>query len=160
MKPNIIQAVKAIRTILLANENKPTTLQEVFNLNTGDIPMAEIHYAARVMCQNKDLSRVKQGTYVLTDSTKPVEAYISHTRKRKARKPRKVNPAVSLEKQLDKWDAEEKKTDWRDLCQKLQHALAASYVAEEQLEDQIKALKSEITRRDTIIAYLESRNTL
>ena len=153
MKPNIIQAVKAIRTSLLANENKPTALQHVFNFNTGDIQMADIHYAARVMCINKDLSRVKQGTYVLTDAAKPVEAYISHTRKKRARKPRTVNPAVSLEKQIQKWDAEEKKTDWQDLCQKLQNALAKAYV-------DCDLLEATVAEQKVVIRYLENRSVV
>lgn len=164
MKPNIIQAVKAIRSALLAQENKPITLQEIFNINTGDIPAAHIHYAARVMCINKDLSRVKQGTYVLTNTQKPVEDYI-HAGKKKVRKPRKprkveLKPEITFSQQLSKWEEEDNRVDWQDLCQKLQHALAASYVSEEQLEMQIKTLKDEIARRDTIIAYLESRITL
>ena len=153
MKPNIIRAVKAIQASLVANENKPTALQHVFNINTGDIPMPEIHYAARVMCENKDLSRVKQGTYVLTDVTKPVDAYITVSRKRKVRKVRKVNPAVSLEKQLEKWDAEEQKVDWKDLCQKLQNALAKAYV-------DCDLLEATVAEQKVVIRYLEGRTVV
>jgi len=85
---------------------------------------------------------------------------MSRTKGAKDKKPRTRNPAVSLEKQLVEWDKKEQKVDWQDLCQKLQHALAASYVAEENLESQIKNLGDEIARRDIIIRYLESRIVL
>jgi hypothetical protein len=43
------------------------------------------------------------------------------------------------------------------LCEKLQEALAKSYVEAEQLERQITYLRSEVGARDVIINYLESR---
>jgi hypothetical protein len=155
MKNNIIDTIKMIRACLLANENKPITTQEIFERCSGNIPMDDIYYALQIMVQRKTASRVKRGVYVLTDTNKPIDAYIS----KKKRKPRQAK-AVPFEKQLEQLDQEEQYVDWKDLCQKLQHALAASYVAEENLESQIKILGDEIARRDTIIRYLESRIVL
>lgn len=67
-----------------------------------------------------------------------------------------------LEKQLANWDKIEEaeiqqSVDWQDLCQKLQQALAKSYVEAEDFEKRIKALTGEIAARDIIINYLEKR---
>ena len=159
MIDKVNQLVAKLHSFMKQSPSMHYNAKVLFEALKGEHTMADIHYALARMKDCKYVHRIKHGVYQLTTIEKPIEKMFTKKR-RKARKPRTVNPAVSLEKQLDKWDAEEKKTDWRDLCQKLQHALAASYVAEEQLDDQIKALKSEIARRDTIIAYLESRTTL
>ena len=61
---------------------------------------------------------------------------------------------------LAKWDrmeAESKQVDLKDLIERLQNALAKSYVECEQLEKDIAIYQGEIHRRDTIIQYLESK---
>lgn len=63
---------------------------------------------------------------------------------------RKVNPAVSLEAQIKKWDDEQAKVDFQDLCQKLQNALAKSYV-------DCDLLEATVSEQRTIIKYLESK---
>jgi Tfp pilus assembly PilM family ATPase len=72
------------------------------------------------------------------------------TKGAKDKQPRKVNPAVSLEKQLEKWDQEQAKVDFQDLCQKLQNALAKSYV-------DCDLLEATVSEQRTIIKYLESK---
>jgi hypothetical protein len=71
-----------------------------------------------------------------------------------------VTPVSDFEKTLDGWDrmdAEASKVDVTDLCQKLQAALAKSYVDAEELERTIAYLHSEISARDVVIRYLESK---
>jgi hypothetical protein len=63
-------------------------------------------------------------------------------------------------KTLEAWDrmeSESNKVDLKDLTEKLQNALAKSYVEYEQLEKNIAIYQNEIHRRDTIIQYLESK---
>ena len=69
----------------------------------------------------------------------------------------KRSEMLTFEKQLEKWDANEKKVNFKELCEKLQEALAKSYVEAEQLERQITVLRNEVAARDVIITYLESR---
>jgi hypothetical protein len=64
---------------------------------------------------------------------------------------------LTFEKQLEAWDDKEKTVNFKELCEKLQEALAKSYVEAEQLERQIALLQSEISARDVVIRYLESR---
>jgi hypothetical protein len=64
---------------------------------------------------------------------------------------------VSFEQQLEEWDRKQNAVDFKELCEKLQEALAKSYVEAENLERQITYLRSEISARDVIINYLESR---
>ena len=71
----------------------------------------------------------------------------------KDKTPRKKNPAVSLEKQLEKWDAKEQKVDWQDLCQKLQSALAKAYV-------DCDLLEVTVAEQKVIIRYLEGRTVV
>jgi hypothetical protein len=151
MKPSIKKAISAVRNILLENGNRPTHSNDICTKH-ADLPRNEIHYALRVMCEKKTLSRVKQGTYVLTFADRPFDEYVLTTKKR-AKKPRKVNPAIPLEKQLQKWDAEEKKTDWQDLCQKLQNALAKAYV-------DCDLLEATVAEQKVVIRYLENRTVL
>jgi hypothetical protein len=63
---------------------------------------------------------------------------------------------LTFEKQLDEWDRKQNAVDYKELCEKLQEALAKSYVEAEQLERQIAGLQNEIGARDVIIRYLES----
>jgi len=66
----------------------------------------------------------------------------------------------SFSKTLNEWDrmeAEASKVNLKDLAEKLQAALAKSYVECEQLEKNIGVYQNEITRRDVIIQYLESK---
>ena len=61
---------------------------------------------------------------------------------------------------LAEWDRMEARTsrvDLKDLTEKLQNALAKSYVECEQLEKNIAVYQGEIHRRDVIIQYLESK---
>ncbi len=71
----------------------------------------------------------------------------------KDKAPRKRNPAVSLEKQLQKWDVEENKVDWKDLCQTLQNALAKAYV-------DCDLLEATVNEQKVIIRYLENRTVV
>jgi hypothetical protein len=64
---------------------------------------------------------------------------------------------LTFEKQLEAWDKKEQKVNFKELCEKLQEALAKSYVEAEQLERQIGVLRNEVAARDVIITYLESR---
>lgn len=63
---------------------------------------------------------------------------------------------LTFEKQLKEWDRKENEVNYKELCEKLQEALAKSYVEAEQLERQIAGLQNEIGARDVIIRYLES----
>lgn len=69
------------------------------------------------------------------------------------------NKPKPLEKQIAHWPAEPRNPaiDLKDLAEKLQTALAKSYVECEQLEKSIQVYQNEITRRDVIIQYLESK---
>jgi hypothetical protein len=73
-------------------------------------------------------------------------------------KPKTVNLSQELTfaRQLEEWDRKEKQVNFKELCEKLQEALAKSYVEAEQLERQIAGLQNEIGARDVIIRYLES----
>ena len=64
---------------------------------------------------------------------------------------------LTFEKQLDEWDRKQNAVDYKELSEKLQEALAKSYVEAEQLERQIVVLQTEISARDVVIRYLESR---
>ncbi len=63
---------------------------------------------------------------------------------------------LTFEKQLDEWDRKQNAVDYKELSEKLQEALAKSYVEAEQLERKIAGLQNEIGARDVIIRYLES----
>jgi cell fate (sporulation/competence/biofilm development) regulator YlbF (YheA/YmcA/DUF963 family) len=64
---------------------------------------------------------------------------------------------LTFEKQLEAWEKKENAVNYKELSEKLQEALAKSYVEAEQLERQIAALQNEISARDVVIRYLESR---
>jgi hypothetical protein len=76
-------------------------------------------------------------------------------------KPKAIKPSqvLTFEKQLEEWDEKEQKVNFKELCEKLQEALAKSYVEAEQLERQVGQLRNEVAARDVIINYLESRRT-
>ena len=63
----------------------------------------------------------------------------------------------SFAETLKEWDRMENQVDFKDLCQKLQEALAKSYCDYEQLEKNVAFLRDEIMYRDVIIRYLENR---
>ena len=63
----------------------------------------------------------------------------------------------SFSETLDEWDRMENEVNFKDLCQKLQDALARSYVEAEELEKLIGYLQSEVSARDVVIRYLESK---
>jgi hypothetical protein len=69
----------------------------------------------------------------------------------------KRSPILTFEKQLAAWDKKDNAVNYKELCEKLQEALAKSYVEAEQLERQIAVLQTEINARDVVIRYLESR---
>ena len=58
---------------------------------------------------------------------------------------------------LSEWDRKEAEVDFKDLCQKLQEALAKSYCDSEQLEQNVNYLRNELQARDVVIRYLESK---
>ena len=66
---------------------------------------------------------------------------------------------LAFEKQLEEWDRKQNAVDYKELSEKLQEALAKSYVESEQLERQVGQLRNEVAARDVIINYLESRRT-
>ena len=70
---------------------------------------------------------------------------------------KKNNQILTFEQELQAWDQKEKQVDFKELCEKLQEALAKSYVEAEQLERQVGQLRNEVAARDVIITYLESR---
>jgi hypothetical protein len=72
-------------------------------------------------------------------------------------KPVKRASILTFEKQIEEWDKKEKQIDLQGLCDKLQDALAKSYVEAEQFERKVAELRNEIAARDVIINYLESR---
>jgi hypothetical protein len=69
----------------------------------------------------------------------------------------KQHHVLTFEKQLEDWDNKEKQIELKELCEKLQDALAKAYVDCEKFEKDIATYQSEILRRDVIIQYLESR---
>jgi hypothetical protein len=69
----------------------------------------------------------------------------------------KQHQVLSFEKQLEEWDKKEKQVELKELCEKLQNALAKSYVECENFEKDIAIYQKEILRRDVIIQYLESK---
>ena len=71
-----------------------------------------------------------------------------------------VNASSEFQETLSEWDrmeAETSQVDLKGLCQKLQEALAKSYVEAEELERQIAYWRNETGARDIVIRYLESR---
>jgi hypothetical protein len=63
----------------------------------------------------------------------------------------------SFEKQLEEWDRKQNAVDYKELSEKLQEALAKSYVEADALNKTIANLNREINARDIIITYLEIR---
>lgn len=76
----------------------------------------------------------------------------------KNKKPAPIkNPISHFQKTLNEWDFQEQQVDFKELCQKLQEALAKSYVEAEELEKAINYWRNEVAARDIVIRYLESR---
>jgi hypothetical protein len=69
----------------------------------------------------------------------------------------KEHSPTSFEDALKEWDRMENKVNYKELCEKLQEALAKSYVEAEQFERKVAELRNEVAARDVIINYLESR---
>jgi hypothetical protein len=63
----------------------------------------------------------------------------------------------SFSQTLAEWDRMENEVDFKELCQKLQEALARSYVEAEEFERQIAYWRNETGARDIVIRYLESK---
>lgn len=77
---------------------------------------------------------------------------------KEGRKKAKANePISSFEETLKEWDRMENEVDFKDLCQKLQEALAKSYVEAEELDKAISYWRNEVAARDIVIRYLEGR---
>ena len=74
-------------------------------------------------------------------------------------KPKAIKQAqiLSFQQQLQEWDRKENAVDYKELCEKLQEALAKSYVNTDNLNKSIDNLSKEIHARDIIITYLEIR---
>jgi hypothetical protein len=64
---------------------------------------------------------------------------------------------LSFEKQLEEWDRKQNAVDYKELSEKLQEALAKSYVESDGLKKTIETLSRELHARDIIITYLEIR---
>lgn len=151
MKPIVLQTIRLVAKCLMDHENKPMTTKEIFNSFLGEVPMENIHYAIHVMYKNKSLAKVRYATYMLADSTKPLDSYtVFKSKTRKPRKPRSIQPVLNFEQQVKKWDEEESKVDLKDLCQKLQNALAKAYV-------DCDLLEATVAEQRTIIKYLEGK---
>jgi len=96
----------------------------------------------------------KRGRPVGTKNKKPTPAKM-HKAATKVAKSK--NPVSEFQKTLNEWDLQEQKVDFKDLCQKLQEALAKSYVEAEELDRAIAYWRGEVAARDIIIRYLEGR---
>lgn len=87
---------------------------------------------------------------------KMLEVQVKEGRKRaKANQPKQN--VDSFSETLKEWDRMENEVDFKDLCQKLQEALAKSYVEAEELERMIAYWRGEVAARDIIIRYWENR---
>lgn len=64
---------------------------------------------------------------------------------------------TSFEKQLEEWDRKQNAVDFKELSEKLQEALAKSYVEADGMKKTIETLNREVHARDIIITYLEIR---
>ena len=89
--------------------------------------------------------------------------YDEVTKKRGRPAGSKNKPSIYIDefkKTIDEWDrmeAEANKVNYEELCQKLQQALAKSFVEAEELEKQIVFLRNETAARDVVIRYLEGK---
>ena len=69
-----------------------------------------------------------------------------------------IEPQIdSFQQQLEEWDRKQNAVDYKELSEKLQEALAKSYVEADALNKTIANLNREIHARDIIITYLEIR---
>jgi hypothetical protein len=69
----------------------------------------------------------------------------------------KRSELLTFEKQLEEWDRKQNAVDYKELSEKLQEALAKSYVELDGLKKTIDTLNRELHARDIIITYLEIR---
>lgn len=69
----------------------------------------------------------------------------------------KNKPVLSFIEKIAAQEATIPPVDYESLCYKLQEALAKSYAESEELEKSITYLNGEISARDIVIRYLESR---
>jgi hypothetical protein len=69
----------------------------------------------------------------------------------------KRTQVLTFEKQLEAWEKKENKVNFKELSEKLQEALAKSYVESDGLKKTIETLSRELHARDIIITYLEIR---
>jgi transcriptional regulator NrdR family protein len=69
----------------------------------------------------------------------------------------KRSELLTFEKQIEAWEKKENEVNYKELCEKLQEALAKSYVDADNLNKTIDNLSKEIYARDIIITYLEIR---
>ena len=69
----------------------------------------------------------------------------------------KRSALLTFEKQIEEWDRKQNAVDYKELSEKLQEALAKSYVELDGLKKTIETLSREINARDIIITYLEIR---
>jgi hypothetical protein len=70
---------------------------------------------------------------------------------------KKQTQITSFEKQLEEWDRKQNAVDFKELSEKLQEALAKSYVEADGMKKTIETLNREVHARDIIITYLEIR---
>ena len=69
----------------------------------------------------------------------------------------KRSQVLTFEKQLEAWEKKENEVNYKELSEKLQEALAKSYVESDGLKNTIDTLNRELHARDIIITYLEIR---
>jgi thymidylate synthase len=69
----------------------------------------------------------------------------------------KRSALLTFEKQIEAWEKKENEVNYKELSEKLQEALAKSYVESDGLKKTIETLSREINARDIIITYLEIR---
>jgi hypothetical protein len=99
----------------------------------------------------------KRGRPVGSKNKKPTPAQMQKAASKIAKS---KNPISDFQKTLSEWDRMEAQTspfDLKRLVERLQDALAKSYVDCQKLEKDIAVYQNEILRRDTIIQYLESK---
>ena len=69
----------------------------------------------------------------------------------------KRSELLTFEKQIEAWEKKENEVNYKELSEKLQEALAKSYVESDGLKKTIETLNRELHARDIIITYLEIR---
>lgn len=118
---------------------------------------SEVGFAKNNNIKLEDLAKAKlpkRGRPVGSRNKKPTPAQMH---KAAAKIALSNNPISEFQKTLNEWDEAESRVDFRDLCQKLQEALAKSYVEAEELERVITHWRNEVAARDVVIRYLEGK---